>query len=250
MQSRSTSPCRAFTIVELLVVISIITLLIALVLPALARAKRSARDAGCVANLKQIGYAMEMYVGDNRGHYPRALPVLGDTDDEQNWQQPWPPDVCPQFWQMGYPAILLSYLGHNVVDPYDYFGLVDPTSPSYIPEELQNLFDCPLNTIPREEVASRKCNYPLDYGLSNWASQSRQTDVAIRRYLAGDQTWGLSYVADSGGPNDEDELDGWWVPFVHPGDAANLLLADQSIDRVARDEFIKKYASDPPESEL
>jgi prepilin-type processing-associated H-X9-DG protein len=68
-----------FTILELLVVISIIAVLAALLVPTLKSAKDSANQASCMNNLRQIGLGMQMY-GDDKGYYVWGYEESAGTD--------------------------------------------------------------------------------------------------------------------------------------------------------------------------
>lgn len=76
MIKRTRPTARAFTLVELLVVIGIIALLISILLPSLNKARRAAINTQCLSNLKQISYAMLMYANDNKQHLPNYQYML------------------------------------------------------------------------------------------------------------------------------------------------------------------------------
>jgi prepilin-type N-terminal cleavage/methylation domain-containing protein/prepilin-type processing-associated H-X9-DG protein len=71
------SSTRAFTLVELLIVIGIIAVLIAILMPALSAAKEAANRVKCANNLKQIGIGYVAFAADNNGRFPYT---------ETNWQ--------------------------------------------------------------------------------------------------------------------------------------------------------------------
>ena len=75
----------AFTLVELMVVVGLIGSLIALLMPALSRARESARAVRCASNLHQISVAMVAYAAQNHGRYPpnTSSPLQAWYDDER-----------------------------------------------------------------------------------------------------------------------------------------------------------------------
>jgi prepilin-type N-terminal cleavage/methylation domain-containing protein/prepilin-type processing-associated H-X9-DG protein len=82
---------KGFTLVELLVVIAVIAILVALLLPALGRAKTAANRAVCVSNFRQQGIGLALYVEDH-GVFPRTL-WSGGIPGATVWMQALSPYV-------------------------------------------------------------------------------------------------------------------------------------------------------------
>ena len=82
---------KAFTLVELLVVIAIIALLMAILIPALERARKQSQAVVCMSNIKQWSYCWLLYLNDHEGMFPSGADASGD----------WPDKLRPYYKQRG-----------------------------------------------------------------------------------------------------------------------------------------------------
>jgi len=114
----------AFSLLELLVVIALISTLAALLLPALSRAKDAGRRAACLSNLHQIGVALQLYVQENNNR----LPFMRDHSLTTSNDLPSPDQV------------LSNHLGNlNVLRcPSDHHLVFEQTRSSYSWNSLLN----------------------------------------------------------------------------------------------------------------
>lgn len=94
---------KAFTMVELLVVIAVVAILSSILMPVFGRARAVARSTACVSNLRQIGQAFAMYAQDWEGSLPTVLPYAVVAPEGRAWMvalQPYVTDariwVCPE----------------------------------------------------------------------------------------------------------------------------------------------------------
>jgi prepilin-type N-terminal cleavage/methylation domain-containing protein/prepilin-type processing-associated H-X9-DG protein len=117
---------RAFTLIELAIVIAIVAILAALLLPAVSRTKELGRSAVCLNNLHQIGLGLQIYVQDNQN----VLPVMYDRSTNTA------PPAGPAINQ-----VLLSYVSgvSNIFQcPSDNRRLFELTGSSYAWNVLLN----------------------------------------------------------------------------------------------------------------
>ena len=160
-----TKPRReAFTLIELLVVIGIIALLIAILLPTLSTARRSAKSVACKSNLRQIGLASEMYRNDFRGY---IYPITSDGIDADEFPEGLGTNVPPH---RRWPVHLFRDAVYPTPD-YDetqYFGPDPDQFPAgpWSPEVVR----CPQDVEPTEAHSYVLNGHLKDYGVkAGWS---------------------------------------------------------------------------------
>jgi prepilin-type N-terminal cleavage/methylation domain-containing protein/prepilin-type processing-associated H-X9-DG protein len=120
-----------FTLIELLVVIAIIALLMAILLPALSRAKKQSQGVRCLSNLKQIGLATHLYSQDNSTLVPR--------------------DETDGLWMI----LFMPYVGGQSNKVQNYADLPIYDCPSY-PDKEQTVDYCMNAWDPKENKELRR----------------------------------------------------------------------------------------------
>jgi prepilin-type N-terminal cleavage/methylation domain-containing protein len=112
----SPSARRAFTLVELLVVMTVVALLAAMLLPALASAKEKTRRVGCLSNLRQIGIALQSYAPDYSGRIPygpKAPPFSNPSDFYPSTGAPTSLISLQTGGPVGLGLLLQQYISHQ-----------------------------------------------------------------------------------------------------------------------------------------
>ncbi len=141
-----------FSLVELLIVISVMALLMGILLPALSRAKSAARQTVCQSQLRQWGLAFEIYAGENDGFYPHI-----DGLDRQGDNKP----VLPKDWA-------------------DYFGWIDLLPPLMGEKRWRDhkpwgypgegtMFQCPMARLGPDDIYTYR---PRRNGFFSYAMNS------------------------------------------------------------------------------
>jgi prepilin-type N-terminal cleavage/methylation domain-containing protein/prepilin-type processing-associated H-X9-DG protein len=161
-------PVRAFTLVEVLVVIALVALLAGMLVPALARARRSVHGSSCLGNLRQWGLATRLYATDHADHLPPDGAPNGISRD--------------QAWYVELPLTL----GER---PYREQGAWRTNADPALP---RNLWLCPAN--PRRSNGRMLFHYCLNRRVNGSGADSRAarlTDVPA----PGETVW----LFDNGG---------------------------------------------------
>jgi len=192
MQRRK--PKRGFTLVELLVVIGIIALLISILLPALNKARQSAKKIACLANLKSLGNAFVMYSGANKGWWP--YPTSTQASNTQNGSNAY---GGTPIWYDAIDPYLGSKVGvnrQNTANNRSYTAYKQDPVWQEFPEKYNN----PVNQgLIKEANRTYKMNSHLRASKTGRNSGTGLPDVGPINQSFIKESWKLVVVGDSAG---------------------------------------------------
>ncbi len=162
--SRRRSRTLGFTLVELLVVIGIIAILISVLLPTLASARRTANKVKCASQLREIGNALKLYQGEYKGYWPVV-------EHEVTAAFPLNPnlrgDIRDDFWYQ----YLLKYFTNRAYNNSTGHRLAD----------FQNtpLWGCPQADKIDADASSSSAEFNSGYGMSPYAAYNKTTFTGV-----------------------------------------------------------------------
>lgn len=120
---------RAFTLIELLIVIAIIAILASLLLPGLSGAKARAKSIKCLNNLRQTGLGLRLWAHDNSDKFPwSVLPEAGGSAGSADWGDNF--RACSN--ELSTPHILLCPADLTRKPSSNWFGLTADIHVSYL----------------------------------------------------------------------------------------------------------------------
>jgi len=154
MQARSKTKGSGFTLIELLVVIAIIALLIAILLPALGKARKAAQQVISLQNLGSIGRAWAQYVNDWKGEIPAPPASRLQSDGTYRWPAN-PNGVCS--WTFGGKNCSAAWYGDGA--GFDFPAAYRPLNAYVTSEGIEA--PTTINGLPAGSDSRKKLEIPV-----------------------------------------------------------------------------------------
>lgn len=218
MSARNTRIVRpgaaGFTLVELLTVIVIIGVLSALTVVGIGKVRANARQSGCLSNLRQIGVAWQLYLGDNNGRFPEfaTYQMYYWGGGAGTWKGP-APETRPLYPYL--PDVQVFRCPADVEDEKGRGPLYELSGNSYVMADSNQ-----RGLLSRPEAKNR-------VEISGYYRQLQHPARTIMVYDHSVRASEPGYISN---PSASYYRDNW-----HTNDTSNMLMADGHVETFQRD---------------